>query len=214
LVSKIFEEIQGTQIPVCLGNKARSGGTMKRIFYLTAIIFAFGLSSAAFAEYVIQLKNGRILPVSNFWEEQGIVKFYWQQGIVGLSKKDILAIRARKPDDRDKIHYVSEPALSPKQPSETKVSSEPREPAQEQRALNPVAPEEKTRLELYEKQKALYTEEYEKANERYLQATSRHDAEAKKKAWEEMNHFARQVSIVDEELKKSTQNPTPDQGAQ
>jgi hypothetical protein len=187
---------------------------MKKIIFLTAIIFAFGLSSAGGAEYEIKLKNGRVLPVSNFWDEKGVVKFYWQNGIVGLPKKDIFSIKVRKNDAADKIQYVSEPALSPKQPSETKVSSEAQEPAQDKKTPDLVAPKERVRIELYEKQKALYTEEYEKANERYLQATSRHDAEAKKKAWEEINHFARQVSIVDEELKKSTQTTTPEQRAQ
>jgi hypothetical protein len=209
----ILRKIQGMQIPVYLGKKVKSVGTMKKIFCLTAIIFAFGLNSATWAEYVIQLKNGRILPVSNFWEEKGIVKFYWQNGIAGLPKKDIFSIKVRKQDATDKIQYASEPALSPKKPSETKVSSEAREPAQGQKAPDSVAPEERTRLE-YEKQKAFYTEEYEKAHQRYLEATSRHDAEAKKKAWEEINHFARQVSIVDEELKKSTQTTAPEQREQ
>lgn len=195
-------------------NGPRLGGTMKKIFCLTAIIFAFSLSSAGGAEYEIKLKNGRVLPVSNFWDEKGVVKFYWQNGIVGLPKKDIFSIKVRKHDAADKIQYVSKPALSPKEPSETKVSSEPQEPAQDQKAPDLVAPKEKASIELYEKQKALYTEEYEKAHQRYLEATSRHDAEAKKKAWEEINHFARQVSIVDEELKKSTQTTTPEQRAQ
>jgi len=182
---------------------------MKKIFCLTAIIFAFGLSSAAWAEYVIQLKNGRTLSVSNFWEEKGVVKFYWQDGIVGLSKKDVISIKARKQDDPDKISYVSQPALNSNQGKETPVSAETLEQAQDKKAPDPVAPKEKVNVELYEKQKALYTEEYEKAHQRYLEATSRHDAEAKKKAWEEFTHFARQVSIVDEELRKMNEGGIP-----
>jgi hypothetical protein len=214
LVSKILKEIQGAQTPVYLENKVRLGGTMKKIFCLTAILFAFGLSSAAFAEYVIQLKNGRILAVSNFWEEKGIVKFYWQEGLVGLSKKDIVSIKAKKPDDPDKISYVTQPALNSEQGKETLGSAEMQERTQDKKAPDPVAPREKTRLEVYEKQKALYMEEYEKAHQRYLEATSRHDAEAKKKAWEEFTQFARQVSIVDEELKKMNEGGIPGEKGQ
>jgi hypothetical protein len=210
----ILREIQGTQILVYLEKRVKMAERMKRIFCFTAIVFAFGLSSAGGAEYEIKLKNGRILPVSNFWEEKGVVKFYWQDGIVGLPKKNIFSIKVRKHDAPDKIQYVNEPTLSPEQPSEAPVSAKVQEPAQDKKAPDLVAPKEKVRIEPYEKQKALYTEEYEKANERYLQATSRHDAEAKKKAWEEMNNFARQVSIVDEELKKRNEESTPEKKGQ
>jgi hypothetical protein len=210
----ILRKIQGAQIPVYLGNKVRLGGTMKKIFCLTAIIFAFGLSSAAWADYVIQLKNKRILPVSKFWEEEGVVKFYWQSGIVGIPKKDILAIKVRKHDGPDKIHYVSEPAVSPEQVRQAPVSAETKESAQDKRTPDPAPPEEKVGVELYEKQKAYYKAEYEKALERYFEAASHHDAEAKKKAWEDFNRFGGQVISLEEELKKSAKSPTPEQRAQ
>jgi hypothetical protein len=194
----IFKKIQEKKIPVYLEKRVKMGATMKKkIFCLTAILFAFG-------------RNGRVLPVSNFWEEKGIVKFYWQNGIVGLPKKNISSIKLKKTDGPDKIQYISNPPPTADQPIEVPVSAGTQEPVQGKRAPEPAVSKAKVSVELYEKQKALYTEEYEKANERYLQATSRHDREGKKKAWEEMNNFAGQVSVVDEELKKNTPNTIPE----
>jgi hypothetical protein len=214
LVRMILRKIQGTQIPVYLGKKVKSVGTMRKIFWLTAIIFSFGLSSAAWADYVIQLKNGRILAISKFWEEKGVVKFYWQSGIVGIPKKDIVAIKVRKQDSPDKIHYGSEAALKSEQVKIVPVSATTQESAQDQKPPYLGAPKEKASVELHEKQKAYYKAEYEKALERYFEAASRHDAEGKKKAWEEFNRFGGQVISLEEELKKSTPGTTPEQRAQ
>jgi hypothetical protein len=210
----MLRKIQGAKILVYLEKRVKSVGTMKKILCLTAIIFAFGLSSTVFAEYVIQLKNGRILAISKFWEEKGVVKFHWQSGIVGIPKKDIFAIRARKHDDPDKIHYVSEPAVNSDQVKTVPVSTAAQASVQDQKTPEPGAPKERINAALYEKQKAYYTAEFEKALERYFQASSRHDVEGKKKAWEEFTQFARQVSIIDEELKKNTQSTTPEPRAQ
>jgi hypothetical protein len=181
---------------------------------LTATIFAFGLSSAAWADYVIQLKNGRILAISKFWEEKGVVKFYWQSGIVGIPKKDIVAIKVRKHDSPDKFHYGIEPAHKSEQVKIVSVSAAANESAQDQKIPDPGASKEKVGVELYDKQKAYYKAEYEKALERYFEAASRHDAEGKKKAWEEFNRFGSQVISLEEELKKNTQSTTPEQRAQ
>jgi hypothetical protein len=62
---------------------------MKKLIFWTAITFTFFLSSAALADYVIKLKNGRSLPTSKFWEEKEEIKFYWANGIAEIPKEDI-----------------------------------------------------------------------------------------------------------------------------
>jgi hypothetical protein len=61
----------------------------------------------------------------------------------------------------------------------------------------------------YKKQKAFFTEKYEQAYERYLEASSQRDREAKKKAWEEFNRYGGQVSSLEEELRKQNQGVLP-----
>jgi hypothetical protein len=192
---------------------------MKKIFYLTAIVFALCFCSAAWGGYVIQLKNGRVLPVANFWEEKGVIKFYWQSGIVGLPKKDILSIKEGKQEGRERIPDASEPGLNTGQITDVPAPASAQESTQESSQdkkipEDPRAPKEKVDVELYEKQKAYYKAEYEKALERYFEAASRHDAEGKKKAWEEFNRFGGQVISLEEELKKRTKSNNPEQRAQ
>jgi hypothetical protein len=64
-------------------------------------------------------------------------------------------------------------------------------------------------MEHYRKQKAYYIEQFEQAYQRYLEASSRRDAEGKKKAWEEFNRFGGQVITLETELKKKNNGSLP-----
>jgi hypothetical protein len=64
-------------------------------------------------------------------------------------------------------------------------------------------------VEYYRKQKAYYMERFDRAYRRYLEASSRRDAEGKKKAWEEFNRFGGQVIALETELKKKNQGTVP-----
>jgi len=172
---------------------------MKKIFgFVIAVAFLLGLSSAALAGFAIQLKNGRILPTPEFWEEKEVIKFYWESGIASIPKevirsigliKDVPAVKAPNPKES-----ITEPAaILPK----------------EKRTAEPVAEKEKIDAGYYKKQRAFFTERYEQAYERYFEASSRHDREAKRKAWEEFNRYGGQVSALEEELKKKNQGVLP-----
>ncbi len=64
-------------------------------------------------------------------------------------------------------------------------------------------------IEQYKKQKAYYTEQFEQAYQRYLEATSRRDEEGKKKAWEEFNNFGGKVVSMEAELRKKNNGVVP-----
>jgi hypothetical protein len=64
-------------------------------------------------------------------------------------------------------------------------------------------------VDYYKKQKAHYTEQYEQALQRYLDASSRKDVEGKRKAWEEFNLFGGQVITLETELKKKNIGTVP-----
>jgi hypothetical protein len=172
---------------------------MKKLFcFMTAVAFLFGLSSSALAGYAIKLKNGRILMTTSFWEDNGVIKFYWETGIAMIPKEIIRS-----------IGFVKEvPATTPPKPKDPVAEPAPI-PGKEERT--PVAGAQKDKIdnEYYKKQKAEFTEKFEQAHERYLEASSRGDGEAKKKAWEEFNQHARQVSALEEELKKKNNGILP-----
>ena len=173
---------------------------MKKLFYfMTAVAFLFGLSSAALAGYAIKLKNGRILATPSFWEDKGVIKFYWETGIATIPKEVIRSIGI----------IIDVPAMTAPDPKGSIAEPVPT-PTKEEKT--PVAGVQKDKIddEYYKKQKAQFTEKFEQAHERYLEASSRRDGVAKKKAWEEFIQQASQVSALEEELKKKNNGVLPE----
>jgi hypothetical protein len=163
------------------------------------------LSGPAFADYVIKLKNGRTVETAKCWEEAGQVKFQWEEGIASLPKKNVVSIdwveekfpsRAFRPNPQD-----AEPKQVPEE--NPKAAAKKVEPTLPQKA----SPE--INIEQYKKKKAQYVTQYEEAYQRYLDATSRRDPEAKKKAWEEFNNYGGEVVKMETELRKRNNGEVP-----
>ena len=173
---------------------------MKKIFgFVIAMVFLLGLCSAALAGYAIQLKNGRILPTPAFWEEKGFIKFYWENGVATIPKEIIRS-----------IGFIKDvPAMTAPNPKESIA-----EPAailpKEKETAKPGAEKDKIDEGYYKKQKDQFMEKFEQAHQRYLDASSQRDGEAKKKAWEEFNQYGSRVSALEEELKKKNNGVLPE----
>jgi hypothetical protein len=73
----------------------------------------------------------------------------------------------------------------------------------------PVQAANEITVEHYKKQKAYYTQQYEEAYQRYLDATSRRDLEAKKKAWVEFNKYGGEVVKMESDLRKKNNGEVP-----
>ena len=173
---------------------------MKKIFgFVIAVVFLLDLSSAALAGYAIKLKNGRILPTSEYWEEKGMIKFYWENGVATIPKEVIRSIGYIK-----KIPARTPPTLKEPVPEPKAVV------VKEKNTAEPKAEKEKIDAGYYKKQRAVLTEKCEQAHERYLEALSRRDGEAKKKAWEEFNQYGSRVGTLEEELRKKNNGALPE----
>lgn len=180
---------------------------MKKLFFVGTVILTFFLGSAAFAGYIIMLKNGGSLSTRILWEEKQEVKFYWANGIIGIPKADILSIGTTKEDSGEE-----NPGLKTTAPKMRKVGFEGaliKEKATSEPEAAKEKNEEKVDVEYYKEQKAFYLEEYQKAHERYLEAASRRDRDAKNRAWEEFNQYGGQVIILEEKLKKMNAGRLP-----
>ncbi len=158
---------------------------------MIAIFLTFFFSSTSLAGYIIKLKNGRCLPTPYYWEQKGEIKFDWANGVAGIQKKEVLSVV----QEEEAVEVVIPPE---------------KKPALELRTLEPGAEKEKIDIEYYKKQKAFYAEKYERAYERYLEASSRQDKAAKEKAWEEFNRYGGQVISMQEELKKKNKGVLPE----
>ena len=189
---------------------------IKEVICLMVPVFLILFGSISFAEYVIKLKNGRCLPTSNYWEEQGQVKFYWGSGVASVPKKDILAVVNVQEKPQEWVPPVKEKAATAQEaaPTQEAISVKETTPSKatgdkKVGATETVAPQGKLDIPAYKKQKALYTEQYEKAYQRYLDASAHRDPEAKKKAWHEFNDFGGKVIALEEEVKKKNEGVVP-----
>ena len=190
---------------------------MKKISVVMVALVTLSLSSYAFAGYVIKFKNGRTLETAKCWEEKNEVKFQWQGGIASIPKVNVLSIIQveEKFPDRTPREEQKSSAEEPRQASleAPKVASQPgmskAEPAPPVEKSDSPKKIKEIDVEYYKKQKAHYTEQYEQALQRYLEASSRRDVEEKKKAWEEFNRFGGQVITLETELKKKNNGTVP-----
>ena len=183
---------------------------VKGIIFLLVPFFLITLSSISFAEYVIKLKNGRCLPTGRYWEEQGQVKFYWGSGVASVPKTSILTVVDVKEKPQEWVPPVREPAPAKEEATPLQETTPVKEIGEKKvRETIAVAPQGKLDILSYKKQKALYTAQYEKAYQRYLDASARKDPEAKRKAWLEFNNFGGKVVALEEEVKKKNQGVVP-----
>ena len=180
---------------------------MKKISAGFGFLLVLALISCAYADYVIKLKNGRTVETAKYWEEKDEVKFQWEDGVVSLPKRNIVSILWVEEKFPNRSPRQSQPAAERQQtPNETpQVAVKKVEPATPAEASK----EKEIDVDYYKKQKAYYTEQYEQAYQRYLEASSRRDAEAKKKAWEEFNRFGGQVISLETELKEKNNGSVP-----
>ena len=178
---------------------------MKKITVGLTLLLAVFLSGPAFADYVIKLKNGRTVETAKCWEEEGQVKFQWEEGVASLPKKNVVSI------DWVEEKFPSRASRPNPQPSETKPIAEETAKTVAKKGESTVSQEasREINIEQYKKKKAQYVSQYEQAYQRYLDATSRRDAEAKKKAWEEFNNYGGEVVKMETELRKKNNGEVP-----
>lgn len=187
---------------------------MFKTISLTAVL-TFFLSSTAFADYVIKLKNGRSVETTNYWHEKNQIKFQFKGGIASIPQKNILSIVKIEEESSGRV-YKRKDQSSP--PNEVPIEMRKAPPSEIAKSTPSETPKEITvqgnnqkdiDIESYKKQKAYYTEQYEQAYQRYLEATSRRDEEAKKKAWDEFNNFGGKVVSMEAELMKKNNGVVP-----
>ncbi len=179
---------------------------------LAMILIFLAVNSPAFAGYIIKLKNGRNLETSSYWEEKGEIKFQWQGGVASFPKKNVFSIVKVKEKFTERSPKVKEtlpgPAAVPQKLPEILKKSDVPSPKEVEAAPAPqeITPKE---MEQYKRQKAYYTEQFEQAFQRYMEATSRRDLEAKKQAREEYNEFAGKVFALEGEVTKRNNGVVP-----
>lgn len=71
---------------------------MKILILLNVCIFFFCIKTVDASWFIIQLKNGKEIPVKQYWEEDNMVRFYMEGGYVSISRNSVETITRREGD--------------------------------------------------------------------------------------------------------------------
>lgn len=90
---------------------------MKILAPIIVIIVFLIYPSVGFSYYYIHLKNGRGFETYKYWEEDGQIKFYIYDGIVGIERKEIDRFERREEETDDymgtTLENIGKKALPP-----------------------------------------------------------------------------------------------------
>jgi hypothetical protein len=169
--------------------------------------------------YSIQLENGGQFITNRYWEEGDQIMFYIYGGIAGVPKKFVKSIKESKLNYKDKNEARASESID----NDRKISNPEKvknnEPAKED-SSSPVGTGEKKQgekrsaegidFEYYRKTKIKLREQFDQAREKYLEASSNKDPEAKELARQEMVEFSKQIYDLADELKRKNNGVLPD----
>jgi hypothetical protein len=177
---------------------------MKRLIR-AAIILVFLIDPCiGDAAYRIQLKNGREIITSRYWEEGSEIKFYSDDGVMGIPKD---LVRQIEQSDLPEKKATKETAT--KETDEQKATK-PTPMADGEVATGNQTGDAKVDIKEYKEKKLLLKRKFDEAWERYLEASKNKDLEAKEKARQEMIEFSGQVYDLADELKAKNKGVLPD----
>jgi hypothetical protein len=175
---------------------------MKRSWVFPALFGIAWLSypTLSLADYVIHLKSGHQFITKRYWKEGGEIKFNYSSGILGFSKDLISSIEERAPAPREA--HESEPAAD-----ETVQQQGPEKAPEKDRVEK--KDDDKTLQHLIEKKRIL-KKKLDGALARLREASGNKDAEAKKKARDEMRDYANQLYALTDEAKEMNNGQLPE----
>jgi hypothetical protein len=156
------------------------------------------------ASYIIELNNGREVVTSRFWEEGDEIRFYSAAGIAGVQKDFVKVIKEVVATSQART------APTPEAPHPTGNTSAPpatiwgKAPNTETHR-----PPEETDFASYRPKKAALMEQLNGATTQHLEAIGAKNAEAKKRALEDMREVSRRLYQLEDELKEKNQGVLP-----
>jgi hypothetical protein len=192
---------------------------MKSLISLSTVLFFLVPSLAGSNPYSIQLENGGQFITSQYWEEGNQIMFSIYGGIAGVQKSLVKSIKELKLMYRAK----DESRVSKSSGNDQKTSGpekvENKEPVKGDSStlagtINKKQGEKQSTegmdFEYYRGAKMRLRAQFDQAREKYLEASSNKDPEAKELARKEMIEFSRQIYDLADELKRKNNGVLPD----
>jgi len=169
---------------------------MKKLISMIVIILSFLAFPATGQDaYRIRLKNGGEFKTLKYWSEGDQVKFYIYGGIAGVQKDSIRKIE--KTISENIIYKKSQ-----RHQKAAKISPETND-GKNQKI------EEKIDINYYRERKEQLESELDRTLERFREATSRRDLEAKDREKKEMRRLTGEIYALTEEVKQKNEGKIP-----
>ncbi|MDP2645444.1 MAG: hypothetical protein Q8P24_10925 [Desulfobacterales bacterium] len=175
---------------------------------LTLIFLALCLFPAVcFSSYVIELNNGAIIKISQYWEDGDLIKIYLYGGVVGIQKSFIKKIEqpgifpleqlqtgqerpAPQSDTTPKINravHDSDPSSS-LGPDGSKVTG--------------TTKKNESESQQYQRKISILKDKIDNSLEQFKKASSAKDAAAQKRAMEDISEYSKEIYELQKKIEK------------
>ena len=191
---------------------------MRKLIVLVSSVSVALLLCPSFgaASYLIRLNNGGQFVVSQYWEEDAQLKFYSHGGVVEIPKRSVAKI------SETNVAYGAGTDSGFEATVEDKVKQEPtiapsgkgQIPSQDDALRKKTRSTRKNKdevidFEYYQKKKWLLKAKVDEALERFREASSNKESQAKREAIQDMTRISDQIFDLADELKQKNGGVLP-----
>ena len=145
------------------------------------------------ASYLIQLRNGRQVVASRYWQEEHTIRFETDGGVASVAESAVLHIQPLEELP------ASEPPPAAEQPAAPTVEGQ-----RDQGQMSQLA------LEEYRQKKEEIRSQLKTTLERYREASNTHNTEAKATIQQEIAAWSKQLYDLADEVKQMNQGRLPE----
>jgi hypothetical protein len=165
--------------------------------------------SLSAAAYLIQLRNGRQVMTSHYWQQEHTIMFYTAGGVAGVAESAVLRIQAvDDPPELELPHAAEQKAADTAgQKTADTAGQKAADQAEAHREREQKPPFD---LEASRHKKEELKSQLDTTLERYRAASSAHDREAKTKLQAEITAWSKQLFDLTEEVKQRHQGRLPE----
>lgn len=167
--------------------------SLPHVLSTVVCLVALAWPALSTASYLIQLRNGRQVVASRYWQEEHTIWFETDGGVASVAESAVLHIQT-----------IEEPSASEPPPAAERQAAPQAEDQRDRGQMSPLA------LETYRQKKEEIKAQLDATIERYREASNTHNAEAKATIQREITAWSKQLYDLAEEVKQMNQGRLPE----
>jgi hypothetical protein len=183
--------------------------SLPQVFATLVCLVALAQPSLSAAAYLIQLRNGRQVRTSHYWQQEHTIMFYTAGGVAGVAASAVLQIQAIDDPPEADLPHAAEPKAADIAEPKAADAAEPKaaKTAAAHREREQTPPFD---LEASRHQKEALKSQLDTALERYRAASSAQDREEKAKLQAELTALSKQLFDLTDAVKQQHRGRLPE----